>query len=135
MSSGTSAPASIVQPGGAGNCGLSVDLSRCAALGFMVSSPSNQPTAAPAIGPFHGTSEMAVAAEAPISARISGCMSGSDDVTVQAIATSFRISSGNRAHRPVNHTCVQCNSLRTSFAAGKRTWNFSYRIKFLLKID
>ena len=56
-----------------GNGKLKVELfSLCAAVGLMTYSPSTSPTKTPAIGPFHGISEMDSAIDAPSIAVISG---------------------------------------------------------------
>ena len=63
----------------------------CSSVGLITYSPSIIPTEQPEIGPFHGTSEIEIAIEAPIIATISGWQSGSTLITVQTIETSLRI--------------------------------------------
>ncbi len=50
----------------------------------------------PAMGPFHGISEMDRATDAPIMAVISGEQSRSTDMTISDSAMSLRRSLGNR---------------------------------------
>ena len=67
-----------------------------AAVGLMMYSPSTSPTKTPAIGPFHGISEIDSAIDAPSIAEISGEQSLSTDMTVRLRETSLRRSFGNR---------------------------------------
>ena len=63
----------------------------CSSVGLITYSPSIIPTEQPEIGPFHGTSEIEIAIDAPIIAVISGEQSISTLITVQTIETSFLI--------------------------------------------
>ena len=65
---------------------------RCSASGLKTSLPSTRPTFRAATGPFQGMSEMARAAEVPISAAISGEQSWSTAMTVHMTDTSLRKS-------------------------------------------
>ena len=62
--------------------------------GLITTLPSTRPTFTPEIGPSHGISEIAIAAETPIIAVISGEQSGSTDITVATTEQSLRKSLG-----------------------------------------
>ena len=97
VSSGTSfAPASIIttffcDPATVSSRVLSW---RCLKSGLMMILPSTSPTWTPAIGPFHGISEIESAIEAPSIAATSGSQSGSTERMSRLIATSLRRSFG-----------------------------------------
>ncbi len=65
---------------------------RCSLVGLRTSSPFTRPTFSAPTGPFHGMSEMARAAEVPMSAAISGEQSWSTAMTVAMMDTSLRKS-------------------------------------------
>ena len=67
---------------------------RSSLVGLKMSLPSTRPTFSAATGPFQGMSEMASAADVPISAAISGEQSWSTDMTVHMTDTSLRKSWG-----------------------------------------
>lgn len=69
--------------------------SLCSRVGLRTISPSTNPTFTEEIGPSHGISETAIAAETPIAAAISGEQSGSTDITVATTEQSFLKSLGN----------------------------------------
>ena len=73
---------------------LRSDFARCSRVGFITISPSTKPTFTLEIGPAHGISEIAIAAETPIAAATSGEQSGSTDITVATTEQSLRISFG-----------------------------------------
>ena len=73
---------------------LRSDFSLCSRFGLITISPSTRPTLTPLIGPSHGMSEIAIAAETPIIAVISGLQSGSTLITVATTEQSFLISFG-----------------------------------------
>ena len=68
----------------------------CSRVGLITISPSTRPTFTPEMGPSHGISEIAIAAETPIIAAISGLQSGSTDITVATTVQSLRRSFGKR---------------------------------------
>ena len=99
VSSGTSfAPASIITIFSAVPATVSVRsvLARCSSVGLRTISPSTRPTFIPAIGPFHGISEIEIAIDVAIMPAISGELSGSTARTVITTETSFLISLGKR---------------------------------------
>ena len=65
---------------------------RCSLVGLRTSSPLTRPTFSAPTGPFQGMSEMARAAEVPMSAAISGEQSWSTAMTVAMMDTSLRKS-------------------------------------------
>ncbi len=65
---------------------------RCSLSGLKMSLPSTRPTFRAATGPFQGMSEMARAAEVPISAATSAEQSWSCAMTVHMTDTSLRKS-------------------------------------------
>ena len=73
---------------------LRSDTARCSRVGLMIISPSTSPTFTLEIGPAHGISEIAIAADTPIAAATSGEQSGSTDITVATTEQSFLISFG-----------------------------------------
>lgn len=68
----------------------------CSRVGLRTISPSTRPTFTEEIGPSHGISETAIAAETPIAAVTSGEQSGSTDITVATTEQSFLKSLGKR---------------------------------------
>ena len=68
----------------------------CSSVGLMTICPSTRPTFTPEIGPSHGISDIAIAADTPIMAAISGLQSGSTDITVATTEQSFLKSLGKR---------------------------------------
>ena len=68
---------------------------RCSLVGFSTICPSTRPTATPAMGPFQGMSDIAMASEAPFIPAISALLSGSRLITVMVTHTSLRMSLGN----------------------------------------
>ena len=71
-----------------------VETARCSSVGLITISPSTMPTFTLEIGPSHGISEIAIAAETPMAAATSGLQSGSTDITVATTVQSLRISFG-----------------------------------------
>ena len=69
-------------------------LALCSRFGLRTISPSTSPTLIPAIGPFHGISEIEIAIAVAIIPVISGEQSGSTARTVITTDTSFLISLG-----------------------------------------
>ena len=68
---------------------LMSDTCLCSNVGLIMSSPSTIPTTTPAVGPSHGMSEIAIAADVPSSAATSGWQSTSTDHAVAVTTTSF----------------------------------------------
>jgi len=98
ISSGTSfAPASIIAIFSSVPATVNVKslFSLCASVGFIIISPSTNPTFTAAVGPPNGISEIDNAAEAPIIAATSGELSCSTHNTVATTTTSFLKSFGN----------------------------------------
>ena len=89
-------PASIIATRSAVEATVSVRsvFSLCSSVGLRTISPSTRPTFTDEIGPSHGISETAIAAETPIAAVTSGEQSGSTLITVATTEQSFLKSLG-----------------------------------------
>ena len=83
-------------------------------------SPSIRPTAVLAIGPSHGISETAIAAETPIAAVISGEQSGSTDITVATTEQSFLMSFGKSGR--IGRSIQREERIAFSVALPSRRW-------------
>jgi len=116
------APASTIRTASAvpATVSASSEASRCSSVGLTMYSPSMKPTLTPLIGPAHGISLIASAAEEPIIAGMSGELFVSTDMTVATTDTSCRMPFGNsgRSGRSMSR------EVRMAFSAGRPSRRF-----------